>query len=237
MTDNYIFVKLKHLDSMYKKDRKVYLRNLARKTGLVRLESKDDSVLLSRMLTYRVEMNDFMFAAGIIPIKIHNLWSYDGFEIRVGVRTNWNTRRVLTDDSQTSQTNQTSNNSNSTESNSNSESNLNLNSTTITGKTAIAKILNDTNSITKHLGSAWVTLFDFSGICTVLGFVLRAIVILIQFFITVVRPFTAKKGSNFYYWTISFASTLFSFQLVLLFGLLAENFGGPLNSSLEELLK
>ena len=61
-------------------------------------------------------------------------------------------------------------------------------------------------------------------------------IILIQFFLVIVRPIIAKKGSNFYDWSMSFVSSMFSFQLILLFGLLAENFGGPLNSSLEELL-
>jgi hypothetical protein len=42
-------------------------------------------------------MNDFMFSAGIIPIKIHNLWSYDGFDLRVGVKTDFRYRRVLSE--------------------------------------------------------------------------------------------------------------------------------------------
>lgn len=53
--------------------------------------------MLSRYLTYTIEMNDFMFSAGIIPIKIHNLWSYDGFDLRVGVKTDFRYRRVLSE--------------------------------------------------------------------------------------------------------------------------------------------
>jgi hypothetical protein len=38
LTDNYIFVHLNHLDDMFKRDRKVYLRNLARNRYMIRLE-------------------------------------------------------------------------------------------------------------------------------------------------------------------------------------------------------
>jgi hypothetical protein len=98
------------------------------------------------------------------------------------------------------------------------------------------RILNDKNSRTEFLGSSWVTLFDFSSLSYFLGFIIRAAIICIQFFIVIVRPLTAKSGSNYYDWSIAFASSLFSFQLILYLGLLSENFGGPMNNSLEELL-
>jgi hypothetical protein len=86
------------------------------------------------------------------------------------------------------------------------------------------------------MGSSWVTLVDLSTLTQMVGFVLRISVMLIQFFLVFVRPFTARKGSNYYDWSISFASSLLSFQLILLSGILAENFGGPLNTTLEVLL-
>jgi hypothetical protein len=85
-------VKVKHLEDMFKRDRKVYLRNLAKTSGMIRIEPVDPEIMLSRYLTYSIEMNDFMFAAGMIPVKIHNVWSYDSFEIRVGVKTDFRFR-------------------------------------------------------------------------------------------------------------------------------------------------
>lgn len=208
---------------MFKRDRKVYLRNLCRNRGIVRLEAKDPDIQLNRYLTYSIEMNDFMFASGIIPIKIHNLWSYSGFDLRVGVKTDFRYRRVLEP-------------INNTHLNTNDPNSPNYKPNPAGSASDRRRILTDENSHTQHVGSAWVTLFDFSGISTFLGFVLRAVIILIQFFLVIVRPIMAKKGSNFYDWSISFVSTMFSLQLILLFGLLAENFGGPMNSSLEELL-
>jgi hypothetical protein len=94
MTDNYIFIELKHLESMFKRDRQIYLKNLSNNAQLVRLEPKDPAIILSRLLTYSIEKNDFMFSAGIIPVKIHNLWSYAGFELRVAVKTDFKYRML-----------------------------------------------------------------------------------------------------------------------------------------------
>jgi hypothetical protein len=180
------------------------------------------------MFTYTIEMNDFMFSAGIIPVNIHHLWSYSGFDVRVGIRTDFRYRRVLPEENFKPIHDNT---------NRNDPNSPNYVPNPAGSRTDLRRILNDENSQTKHMGASWVTLFDFSGIATFLGFVLRGLVILIQFFLVFIRPCIAKKGSNFYDWSISFVSSMFSFQLILLFGLLAENFGGPLNSSLEELLE
>jgi hypothetical protein len=94
MSDNFIFIKLNHLEEMFKRDRKVYLRNLAKTGQLVRLEPKDQDIVLSRYLTYTLEMNDFNFAAGIVTVKIHNLWSYEGFDLRVAIKTDFRTRII-----------------------------------------------------------------------------------------------------------------------------------------------
>jgi len=93
MTDSYLFIKLKHLDEMFKRDRKVFIENMVSRSTRVRFEPKNRDVLLSRMMTYAIEKNEFMYSAGILPIKIRNLWSYDGFDLRVGIRTEYNVFR------------------------------------------------------------------------------------------------------------------------------------------------
>jgi hypothetical protein len=78
-----------------------------------------------------------------------------------------------------------------------------------------------------HLGK-YFGAFSFGG---------RICILLIQFILLVVRPLIAKRGTIFYDWTLSMVSSLFMIQFLMYSGLLAENFGGPVNNAFEGMLK
>lgn len=212
-TDSYIFIKLKHLEDMFPSSRQTYVSNLVNRHrhNIVRIEPKDSEIVLRKLFTYTPHDNLYMFSKGIIPIKIDNIYSYEGLDLRVGVKTDYNVRRTLAQ----------------------------VHDTGIPGgitSSDLRRILTDENSHEVYWNGNWVQFFDISGIFTFVGYIMRGFIIVIQFFLTFVRPCTAKKDTKYYHWGISFTSTMFHLQLFLLYGLVAENFGGPLNTAMEKLL-
>ena len=62
--------------------------------------------------------------------------------------------------------------------------------------------------------------------------VMRFLIIIIQIFLVVVRPFIATDESMFYFWSAGFASSLFSMQTLITIGTLNENFGRIVSAGL-----
>lgn len=216
-TDSFIFIKLKHLSDMFAKSRKSYIKDLVDKNraNLIRIEPLDDQTVLKKMFTYTPHENLHMYSRGIIPVKIENVFSYEGLDLRIGIKTDFQVRRVL-EPTATSQSH--------------------YNNVAITNSD-MNRILTDENSHVVFWSSNWVQQFDFSGLFTFLGYLMRGFVIVMQFFLTFIRPCTAKKDTLYYHWSISFTSSMFHLQFLLLYGLIAENFGGPLNTAMENMLR
>lgn len=212
-TDSFIFIKMKHLGDMFAKSRKQYIKDLVNRNRntLVRIEPKGEDIILKKMFTYTPHENLFSYSQGVIPVKIENVYSYEGLDLRVGIKTDYGVRRRELSGEESSH-------------DAINSSDLN-------------RILTEENSHTVFWSSNWVQVFDFSGVFTFIAYIVRGFVIVIQFTLTFLRPCFAKKDTKFYHWTISFASSMFHLQFYLLYGLIAENFGGPLNTALENMLK
>lgn len=223
-TDSYIFIHLKHLDSMFARSRREYIKDLVNRhsRNLIRIESVDDRIV-RKMFNYSPHENVNYYARGIIPVKIDNVYSYESATLRVGVRTDYHIRRNLEETPEANHKN-TNNWNNMYPPYGYSEQDR-------------KKILTEEESHTVHWSANWVQIFDISGLFTIIGYIARGFIIACQFFLIGVRPCSAKKDTKYYHWSISFTSSMLHFQLFLLYGLIAENFGGPLNTSMEKMLK
>jgi len=211
-TDSHIFITLNipELNAMLKRNRRDYIRNLVRSMSrsLVLIEAVDKDIVINRKITYIPQENLHLFSRGEIPINITNLISHEGFTVRVGVKTDYRERRVLGE-----------------------EEGLDFTHLATTSR------LDANNSHEVYMSANWVTAFEASGLFTILGYAMRILVILIQILLVMVRPCIAKKNTFFYDWTMSMSSSMFSFQYILISGVMAENFGGPLNNALENYLR
>ena len=78
--------------------------------------------------------------------------------------------------------------------------------------------------------------YYFYDVFWAIGFVVELVVVLIQFYLTIIAPLVTVNHTLLQDWNISYASTLFSLQMILLSNLFAENFGGPLNHIFEGLM-
>ena len=208
-TDSHIFIDLQipDIDIMFKPARKDYMRSLVKKNrrNLVRIEPLNSRLYLERIMTYQADNDEQSFAQSVIPVKVNALVSHEGFEARVGTKTDLDhrrrNRRVLRSTSRT-----------------------------------VRRYLDETNSHVVFFPANWVTPVDIAGIFSIVGFILRVIVVIIQTMLSVVRPCITRKGTHLYNWSISFTSSLLSIQFILISGVLAENYGGPLNSAFQKML-
>ena len=204
-TDTHLFIDLRipDIDIMYKPARKQYMQSLIRSKGrnLIRIEPLNERLYLERLLTFAPEQDSQSFAQSEIPVKLNFLVSHEGFEARVGTKTDMDYRRILASTSRT-----------------------------------IRRYLNETNSHVVFFPANWVTPVDISGIFAIVGFILRVIVVIIQTTLSVIRPCIVRKGTHLYNWSIAFTSSLLSIQFILISGVLAENYGGPLNNAFHRLL-
>lgn len=224
-TDSYIFIHLKHLDSMFARSRREYIRDLVNRhrRNLIRIESTDERIV-RKMFNYIPHENLNYYARGIIPVQINNVHSYESADLRVGIKTDYHIRRNLEQGPELGHKN------------TNSWDNNNQYPPYGYTENDRKKILTDEESHKVHWSANWVQIFDISGLFTIIGYISRGFIIVAQFFLVGVRPCTAKKDTKYYHWSISFASSMLHFQFFLLFGLIAENFGGPLNTVMEKML-